>query len=88
VPDNQVSISDLSAIVGYLSPTYATTTPIAYVAPIPDGWECADVSGLEAVPDGQLSISDLSAIVGYLSPTYATTTPIAYVGPCMPDPNP
>ena len=78
--DNQVSIADLSAIVGLLSPAYAGTTPPYTVCPAPEVWECADVTD-----DGCISIADLSAIVAYLAPAYSGTTP-PYTGPCMPSP--
>jgi len=78
--DGEVSIADVSAIVGLLSPAYAGTTPPYTVCPPPEGWECADITG-----DGCISIADLSAIVAHLAPTYAGTTP-PYTGPCMESP--
>ena len=79
VPDTQVSVFDLSYIVGYLSPAYSST---GYTGPISPGMECADVSGPSVgVPDNQISVFDLSYIVGYLSPAYSST---GYTGPCMP----
>ncbi|MHC4740060.1 MAG: dockerin type I repeat-containing protein [Planctomycetota bacterium] len=78
--DGEVSIADVSAIVGLLSPAYAGTTPPYTACPPPEGWECADVTG-----DGCISIADLSALSGYLNPAYTGTTP-PYTGPCMPSP--
>jgi hypothetical protein len=81
VPDTQVSVFDLSYIVGYLSPAYSPT----FVGPVAAGYECADVSGSTlGKQDNQISVFDLSRIVGYLSPAYSPT----YVGPCMPAPTP
>jgi hypothetical protein len=78
--DNKVSIGDLSAVVAFLSPAYAGTTPPFTADPVPLGYECADVTN-----DDKVSIADLSAIVAYLSPAYAGTTP-PYTAPCMPAP--
>ncbi|MHC4394997.1 MAG: dockerin type I repeat-containing protein [Planctomycetota bacterium] len=77
--DGEVSIADLSAIVGFLIPYAETEVPYT-IWPIPAALECADVTG-----DGSISIADLSAIVAHLNPAYAGTTP-PYTGPCMPSP--
>ena len=66
-----VSLADLSVIVGFLSPAYAgTSPPYTCVAPLPAGSECYDIN-----EDGKISLADLSVIVGFLSPTYAGTSP-------------
>jgi hypothetical protein len=84
-PDGQVSINDLSALVGVLlgqSP-YKDNAPY-YNGPIPTGWDCMDISGPTGTPDGEVSINDLSKLVGVLlgqSP-YKDNAPY-YNGPCI-----
>jgi len=86
-PDGQVSINDLSALVGLLlgqSP-YKDNAATGYNGPIPEGWLCMDMSGPTGVPDGQISINDLSKLVGVLlgqSP-YKDNAGTGYNGPCI-----
>ncbi|MHC4740059.1 MAG: dockerin type I repeat-containing protein [Planctomycetota bacterium] len=75
--DWEVSIADLSAIVGFLSP-YAGTTPPYTVCPAPPGFANADVTG-----DGCISIADLSAIVAYITSSFPGWP---YTLPCMESP--
>ena len=71
---NNIDGLDLSAIVGYLHPTYAP----GYSAPVPPANLCYDVDG-----SGLVDGLDLSAIVGFLHPTYAPGYD-AGTGVCMP----
>jgi hypothetical protein len=90
VPDNAVSINDLTTLLGKLlaEEPYMSNAP-TYEGPIPEGWDCIDISGPSGVPDSALSINDLTTLLGVLlaSEPYMSNAPI-YEGPCIADPNP
>jgi hypothetical protein len=80
VPDNMVSTSDLSYMLGLLG---AAGAPYQ-VCPVPAGYECMDISGpTVGQQDGCITTSDLSALLVYFGGIGAP-----YQGPCMAAPAP
>ena len=75
VPDSNVSMADLQALLMHLS----MVGPPYIISPIPLGLECADLSSPAGYRDGIISTSDLAALLLYL----ASLGP-PHIGPCMP----